>query len=132
MALFNSGDERHGVVVLFFKQIDGNLLTTWPVIAETAYLLRLNINAQIDFFEWLKREAIQIIEFEKKHLDRVIELLKKYSDVPMDFADASLMLAAESLGINDIVSLDNDFYVYKTKSRKVLNNPLLTFIERKH
>lgn len=34
-------------------------------------------------------------------------------DLPMDFADASLLAAAERLGTRRIFTLDRDFHVYR-------------------
>lgn len=131
IALFHRGEEHHDSVVKFLEGFKGNLATTWPVIAEASYMLRSNTNAQIDFFEWLRREAIQIIVLNENHLDRIIELLKKYSDMPMDLADASLMVVAEILSLDNVISLDSDYYVYKTKSKKALKNLLSDFIKEK-
>ena len=39
--------------------------------------------------------------------------LRKYSDVPMDFADASLIIISELENIKEILSIDSDFYVYR-------------------
>lgn len=132
IALFDQDDKYHNSVIKFLKQFNGNLLTTWPVITEVAHLLSFNINVQIDFLEWLKREAVTIINLENEHLDRIIQLSKKYSDVPMDLADSSLIIIAELTGINDIISIDADYYIYRTKSKKYLNNLLLNFIKNEH
>jgi len=39
--------------------------------------------------------------------------MEKYSDIPMDLADASLVAAAESLGLRRVFTLDSDFRVYR-------------------
>ncbi len=130
IALFDKDDAYHKSVIAFLKQFKGNLATTWPIITEVTRLLSFNINVQIDFLEWLKREAVTIINLENEHLDRIIQLSKKYSDVPMDLADSSLIVIAELTGIHDIISIDSDYQIYKTKSRKGLNNLLLGFMKK--
>lgn len=40
------------------------------------------------------------------------ELMKKYSDLPMDLADASLIVAAESTGERTIFSFDGHFRIF--------------------
>ena len=130
IALFDKDDKYHTIVIKFLKQFKGNLVTTWPVITEVTHLLSFNINVQIDFLEWVKREAITIINLENIHLDRIIQLSKKYSDVPMDLADSSLIIIAELTNIHDIITIDSDCYIYKTKSKKSLNNLLLPFINK--
>ena len=130
IALFDKDDKYHNSVIKFLKQFNGQLITTWPVITEVTHLLSFNINVQIDFLEWLKREAISIINLENIHLERIIQLSKKYSDVPMDLADSSLIVIAELTNTTDIITIDSDYYIYKTKNKKSLNNILLPFLEK--
>lgn len=40
-------------------------------------------------------------------------LMETYSDVPMDFADGALVLAAEDLKVDTIFTLDRHFYAYR-------------------
>lgn len=44
--------------------------------------------------------------------------MDKFSDLPMDFADASLVLAAEILGTSKVFTLDSDFTIYRINGRK--------------
>jgi predicted nucleic acid-binding protein len=45
--------------------------------------------------------------------------MRKYSDTPMDFADAALVLLAEAIGILDILTLDRrGFSTYRTAKGK--------------
>ena len=54
-------------------------------------------------------------------LDRValvcaFELMERYSDHPMDLADASLVVAAESIGTRKVFTIDrNDFDTYRVR-----------------
>lgn len=130
IALFDKNDKYHNSVINFLKKFNGQLITSWPVITEVTHLLSFNVNVQIDFFEWLKREAIKIINLENIHLERIIQLSKKYSDVPMDLADSSLIVIAELTNITDIITIDSDYYIYKTKNKKSLNNLLLPFFQK--
>lgn len=128
IALFDRDDAYHEAVINFLKDFKGTLLTTWPVITEAAHLLDFNINVQIDFLEWLRREAVRIVALESAHLGRIIELSRKYSDVPMDLADSSLIVIAEMTGIHDIISIDSDYQIYRTRFKKRLNNHLLNYM----
>ncbi|MGC4028861.1 MAG: hypothetical protein QM696_08320 [Steroidobacteraceae bacterium] len=52
--------------------------------------------------------------------------MKKYADLPMDLADASLMLLAEQRGDGRILSTDQrDYRAYRFKQRKPFRNLLL-------
>ena len=53
---------------------------------------------------------------------RIIELTGKYSDVPMDFADASLVVLCERMKIRDVASIDSDFGIYRILEKYVFKN----------
>jgi predicted nucleic acid-binding protein len=55
----------------------------------------------------------------------LIELSEKYIDVPMDLADATLILASEMENIMDIITIDSDFYIYRNVRNEFLNNLLI-------
>ncbi len=42
----------------------------------------------------------------------------QYRDMPMDLADASLVAAAEALGLTRIFTLNSDFQVYRWKGKR--------------
>jgi hypothetical protein len=43
--------------------------------------------------------------------------MEQYADTPMDFADASLVVAAEKLGITQILTFDRHFYAYRINGK---------------
>ena len=52
-------------------------------------------------------------------LRRSRELLEKYSDLPMDYADSTLVVLAEDLDTDLVFTTDRrDFQVYRWKDRK--------------
>ncbi len=50
---------------------------------------------------------------DETELGRMAALMGKYQDLPMDFADASVVAAAERLGTRRVFTLDRDFLVYR-------------------
>jgi len=50
--------------------------------------------------------------------------MQKYSDIPMDLADGTLMYIASKEKINNIISIDSDFDIYRTLKKQNLNNLL--------
>jgi predicted nucleic acid-binding protein len=47
--------------------------------------------------------------------------MEKYSNTPMDFADATLVLLAEGLNVHEILTLDwRGFATYRTRKRRPL------------
>ncbi len=48
--------------------------------------------------------------------------MTKYADVPMDFADATIVAACERLQIREIITLDSDFLIYRLRDRQHFHN----------
>jgi uncharacterized protein len=122
IALFDKSDTYHTQAVSFIKNYKGTLFTTWPVITEASHLLNFSLKAQIALLEWINRGGLYIFEIESYHLTRLIELSEKFKDVPMDFADVTLIVAAETNNIKDIATIDSDFYIYRDVRKRYLKN----------
>jgi uncharacterized protein len=127
LALGNVADANHARAKAALAKYPGPYVTTWPVITETCHLLaaRLGVDAQLAFLRSGVRGAFEIFAVELLHLPRVEALVEKYRDLPMDLADASLVILAEDRGSGDILSTDQrDFGVYRWKNRKPFRNLL--------
>ena len=118
IALFDSSDKYHQEAVNFIKTNKYPLVTTLASITETLHLLDFNRNAQIDFLEWVHRGAVEIHNIENSDFKRLKELTKKYSDLPMDFADSCLVYLAEKLNLNTVATIDRDFTIYRIPGRR--------------
>lgn len=124
IALFDRNDHFHAVATGFLEGYAGRLIATWPVITETTHMLDFNVRVQLDFLRWIKRGAIHLFLLDRTHIERLIALMRTYADVPMDLADASLVVAAEQMAVNDILTIDSDFTVYRTAGGGFLSNLL--------
>lgn len=122
IALFDRSDQYHLKAISFLKSLERGLITTWPVITETSHMLSFSTKAQANFLEWIERGGLKIHEIEHDHISRLSELTKKYDDLPMDLADASLIVVSEIKGIHQIASIDSDFYIYRDIRNKYLEN----------
>ncbi len=122
IALFDSSDQYHERAVDFLKKSQYSLISTWPVITEATHLLDFSVQTQINFLQWINRGGLHICDLEFVHLIRIIELSEQFKDVPMDLADATLIVASEARGIHSIATIDSDFYVYRTIRNKYLKN----------
>lgn len=114
IALFNKDDTYHKVVKDFLKTHKGKLVTSWPVVTEASHMLDFNVQVQIDLFKWIRFGGLLIEEVNIDDIDRIIALSEKYSDIPMDLADASLVVLSEKLNIKEIITIDSDYYIYRT------------------
>lgn len=122
IALFDRDDVYHKAIRGFLQAYEGRLLTSWAVITEVMHMLDFNVGAQLDFLEWIRRDALEIPSLTKNHISRIIELSEKYADVPMDFADATLMVISETEDVSEIITIDSDFHVYRNIRREMLRN----------
>lgn len=126
LALANHRDRHHARAKAAAKRVKGPFVATWPVLTETCHLmLRLGVDAEVRFLEAVARGAVTLFELRPAHLPRVVELVEAYRDLPMDLADASLVVAAEELGSGRILSTDErDFRTYRWKRHKPFTNLL--------
>ncbi len=125
IALFDRNDKYHSASIKFIKDNNSELITTLASVTETLHLLDFNRNAQIDFLGWVNAGAVTLEPISSDDLQRIKELTIKYSDLPMDFADACLVLLGEKLNISTVATIDRDFDVYRLKGKK----PFTTLIK---
>lgn len=127
IALANRRDRYHQNAVASLKKLAEPLIVTWPIMTETCHLLlsRLGIEAQRRFLKSFEQHAFRLFQLEERHVTRLNELFEKYADLPMDLADASLVILAEEQGIGRILSTDQrDFNTYRWKKHHPFENLL--------
>jgi predicted nucleic acid-binding protein len=122
IALFDKDDKYHKKALEFIKNLKGELISNHAVVTEVTHLLDFSVGVQVDFLRWVLDGGITIVDIAKHDLVRIIELTEKYSDLPMDFADASLVVLCERMQVGDIASVDRDFGIYRTLEKKALIN----------
>lgn len=124
IALFDPSDKGHPTVASFLRDFKGELLTTWPVMTEVCHMLGFNIDRQVDFLEWVQRGALSVRDLPGNALESIVRVTKTYRNVPMDLADASLLILAVETGLREILTFDSDFDIYRLPDRGRLNNVL--------
>ncbi|MDB9458965.1 type II toxin-antitoxin system VapC family toxin [Dolichospermum circinale] len=127
LALIDQKDTYHETAKQALKKYNEPLMTTWCVVTETCYLLltRKGVQAQVTFLNSLEQELFTVFNLESHHTPRIIQLMEKYANLPMDLADASLVILAEYLGHGRIFSVDQrDFNTYRWKQTYPFENLL--------
>lgn len=130
LALANRNDKYHLQAQLVIQNIREPLITTWCVVTETCYILltRLGNYAQMLFIENILAGSFEIFELQTNHIRRMKELLERYSDLPMDLADASLVVLAEYLEHGKILTSDcRDFSIYRWHDTRTFENLFLEY-----
>lgn len=100
-----------------FPSLSLPLLTTWPALTEAMYLLYQigGWSPQDKLWEYLEEGVLHLHTLGEIERQRMRQLMETYRDTPMDLADASLVVAAETLNLTRLFTLDSDFYVYRIK-----------------
>ena len=125
VALFDRRDKWHEIVKDFLARHQRHqlaIVTTWPVLTEVYFLVEQYI--WLDFLGWVNDGAVTIADIPADEIKRILALSHKYKDLPMDFADASLIVLAEIQNQPDIITIDSDFDVYRFSVNRKFNNLL--------
>ncbi|MFZ2235654.1 MAG: PIN domain-containing protein [Dokdonella sp.] len=104
-------------------------VSTWPVLTEVTHLLssRVDPSSAIAFIDSVAQGACAIPDPPADALFRAHALMNRYRDLPMDLADASLVILAEDREDGRILSTDlRDFHGYRWKNTRPFTNLLLT------
>lgn len=122
IALFDKDDKFHQQAVSFMQGVKPNVLhTNLAVISEVTHMLDFSRQVQRNFLFWVE-QALKIDENAVGDWPRIIDLMEKYSDLPADFADASLIPLCERLGTRFVASVDSDFTIYRDYTRNHFTN----------
>jgi len=129
IALANQQDDFHQKASACFPEFkQEGFITTWCVITEACYLLQkeIGIDAPTALLNKVGKGKLKVFELTQVHCPDAIKLMNKYRDLPMDLADASLVILAEHLGHGRILSVDQrDFNTYRWKNTKPFQNLLI-------
>lgn len=107
-AIFDVRDAHHGASRELLESHPGPLLVPMLVVAEVAYLISTHLAAaaEIKFLGDLASGEYLPEPVDAADWLRIAELVARYDDLPLGTVDASVVAAAERLGINTIASLD--------------------------
>jgi hypothetical protein len=128
VALSNDREKYHELAIDALNGLHEPLITTWPVLTETCHLLlkRRGIEAELGFIRSFQQGAFMVFDLREEHNSLLLRLMEKYADLPMDLADASLVILAEELHEGRILSTDRrDFQTYRWKNISPFTNLLL-------
>jgi len=92
-------------------------VTSLAVLTEAVYLLDFSARAQQAVLAFAAA-ALETAEFGPPQVSRAAALMERYENLPMDFADATLVVLAEDLQTTSVFTLDRrDFSVYRIGRR---------------
>jgi uncharacterized protein len=120
VAYLRSRDQFHAWAVEQFKRFS-QFVTCEAVLAEACARLAYYGNDQSPVLELMLAGALALDFAAKPAAARLVRLMKKYADQPMDLADACLVVMTEQAADSVVVTLDaSDFSVYRRHEREVI------------
>lgn len=126
VALLDRSERHHARCVEVLADLAGPLVTCEAVIAEACYLLRSVPRAPQAVLDNVASGVFGIPIRLADTAAAVRALVSKYRRVPMDLADACLVHLADVVGTGRILTLDDDFDIYRWRRSR----PFERLVER--
>lgn len=123
VALFDAGDEFHAWAMASLGGIREPLLTSEAVLSEALFLLAPLKKSRAAFLEFWMEGGLVVSFNAEAQKSALAALMKKYQDLPMSLADASIIRMSELFTDAPVWSLDRHFSIYRRLGRKSI--PLL-------
>lgn len=117
IALLDKDDSHHDRAVAASKTIREPLATVWPALTEAMHLLADVPRATDALCDMVSDGGLQLLHLDAADVPRIKHLMRKYSDRPMDLADAALVRVAERERLTSILTFDSDFTIYRLPGR---------------
>lgn len=122
VAYLDARDPAHREVAVCLDSFSGRLATTSAVITEAMHLVASDTRGPRLLADFVAAAGLEIYDFSRPpELHHAANLMEKYPNLPMDFADATLLLLAEGLGVDDLLTLDRrGFGAFRTREGRAL------------
>ena len=118
VAFIDRRDRYHPWAVAQWNQIEVPLLTCESVISEAVFLLRGVPHGTRGVLDALERSGVSMPFRLQEELKAVARLMTRYRDIPMSLADACLVRMTELESRSIVLTLDDDFRVYRRNRRQ--------------
>jgi len=120
VAFLNERDHHHGWTVEKLSDAQPPLLTCEAVLTKAFFLLRRHRAGTDALVKLIDREIVSVaFRLDEEHA-RVGNLIQRYSDLPISFADACLVRMTEIYSDCQLFTFDSDFQVYRRNGRQVI------------
>ncbi|MGN6686135.1 MAG: type II toxin-antitoxin system VapC family toxin [Actinomycetales bacterium] len=108
-AYVDADDAHHEASLELLETHPGPLIVPMLVITEVAYLLatRVGPEPEVRFLGDLAAGAFTVEPVAAADWLRIAELVARYRDLPLGTVDASVVAAAERMGITEVATLDH-------------------------
>ncbi len=119
VALMSPKDQYHEKACALAKTVVSPFFTTWPVITEALWLLRSSSTARSSLFHAFNVGILELTDLDQKDLQWIGAFMKKYKQIKVQCADASLCCLAEKSPNVRVFTFDyRDFLLFRIRGNK--------------
>ena len=119
LAFLDENDRWHTACLEAFAQVRFPLLTSEAVLTELFHFLGGRFHRVAIAWEFVRSGALTLSAITDADLPALSELMHRYHDRPMDFADATLVHLAGRESLTTILTVDvSDFQTYRIGGRR--------------
>lgn len=119
VALLDRSQSGHESFREFYEAWEGPVASTEAVLTEATHLLGRASGGREACLGFFLAGGAALVPSTPASLARCRKLLAAWSDLPMDFADATLVVLAEDLGTDLVLTTDRrDFSLYRIGGRR--------------
>ncbi len=120
VAAFNPREPRHAECIQTLVQKGDQYMTTIACLTEALYLIgeERGWSGQSKLLGLVDIDALTVTGMTSDEIRKAHKLMAQYRDTPMDFADATLVVAAENFNETRIFTFDSDFRVYRINGKR--------------
>jgi predicted nucleic acid-binding protein len=123
VALLDADDQQHAWVKAQFARLRPPLLTCEAVLTESSFLIARGGGDASAAVLLVERGVLSVAQLFDTEAASITRLIRRYENVPMSLADASLVRLIELTSQATLFTLDSDFAIYRQKGRRLI--PLL-------
>jgi uncharacterized protein len=122
VAILSKRDQYHRECISAARIVHGPFFTSWPVVAEAAYLLRSRAEKIDKLLTRIRAGKLRLWQLDVADIKGISAILRQYTDQDLDLADATMMYLAERERIETVFTVDKrHFALYRTSQGKHLS-----------
>jgi predicted nucleic acid-binding protein len=124
VATLDASDQWHATCAAAVVQLIDRCVTTEAIVTEACHLVGRGTNQTL-VLDFLLDAEVPVLALDRAALRHAARLMTRYANVPMDFADASLVAIGDALRIHEVLTTDRrGFQCYRSASGKAFQlNP---------
>lgn len=120
VALIDKREQHHEWAKAQAQNLIAPFLTCEAVITEACFLLASVHGGKQVLLSYLSDDILQIDFTLQDEVGRVAQLMERYENVPMAFADACLVRMSEQYANSIVFTLDTDFWIYRRNDKDAI------------